>query len=74
MKINVTDLSYSFNNDNETVGTTVSFNGTEGQSYVSATIRLNQEDLDGKNIDDLSKKEITALARAKMADFTKEEG
>lgn len=71
MEIKMTDLSYSFNDNGEAVGTSVSFSGNEGASFINGTINLNSEDLtDKQSFTDLPMSEIANIARTKFANFT----
>lgn len=71
MEIKMTDLNYSFNDSGEAVGTSVSFSGNEGASFINGTINLTSEDLtDKQSFTDLPMSEIANIARTKFANFT----
>lgn len=73
MQFKLTGLSYSLNNEGNTTMVVANMNGqTEGSSdYLSASIYLSSADLDeGTTFDDLSKNQLQALARKKLAKLT----
>ncbi|MCY9806581.1 hypothetical protein OXT66_03325 [Lentilactobacillus senioris] len=76
MNITMNNLTYKFNGD-ETTGVSVGFNGNLDGNFISATILIDPTDLAAdQTFDDVTKKELTELARAKLTGFvtTKESG
>lgn len=71
MDIKVTALSYSFDNEGNTTSVTVSLSGQGGANYLTANMAVAAEDLtEGQTFDDLTKKDITTIARDKLAKST----
>lgn len=71
MKIKMRDLNYSFDDAGETVGTSVSFTGSDGASYINATIKVTADDLkESQELANLSMNDIASLARQKFANYT----
>lgn len=67
MDIKTNSLAYNFDSEGNTVSATVSFTGQEGSEYLNANMVVEKTDLaEGSNFDDLTKKEITILARKKL--------
>lgn len=65
-------LEYSFNNQGETDYVSANFNGSQDKEYISARVCIKPEDLaEGQNIDDLSRKQLEKLARARLMEITK---
>lgn len=76
MNITMNNLTYKFNGD-ETTGVSVGFNGSLDGNFISATILIDPTDLAAdQTFDDITKKELTELARTKLTGFvtTKEAG
>lgn len=68
MNIKKTALTYNFDDDGNTSSITVSLSGNEGADYLNANMSVTANDLaDGQTFDDLDSKEITSIARAKLA-------
>lgn len=69
MELNVTKISYDLDSNSATTDIPVELGGndsTTGQ-YVSARLIIKAEDLDtGKTLDDLTKANIVAIAKAKL--------
>ena len=71
MEINTTRLAYQFDNEGQTESVQIAFNGNMSNNYINATIEIKQDELDnGQSFDDLTKKEIEAIGRKKLADMT----
>lgn len=71
MDIKTTRLAYQFGNDGQTESIQLAFNAILGANYVNATIEIKQDELDnGQSFDDLTKKQIEAIGRKKLADMT----
>lgn len=68
MNIKLSSLNYNFNDEGETNGISVTFTGNEpnGGNYISANISITAEDLGEKNFDDITRKEIESLGKAKL--------
>ena len=74
MNIKKTALTYNFDGDGNTSSITVSLSGNEGADYLNANMSVTANDLsDGQTFDDLDSKEITTIARAKLAKAAAEE-
>ena len=72
MDIKMMSLEYSFNNQGETDCVSANFNGSQDKEYISARACIKPEDLaEGQNIDDLSRKQLEKLARARLMEITK---
>ena len=62
-----TNIQYDFNEDGTTQSINVSMRFDVSPNYVSASIELSAADLtDGKTLDDLTRKQISDLAHAKL--------
>ena len=62
-----TNIQYNFNEDGTTQSINVSIRFDVSPNYVSASIELSAADLtDGKTLDDLTRKQISDLAHAKL--------
>ncbi|MSB43583.1 hypothetical protein GKD00_04965 [Lactobacillus ruminis] len=62
-----TNIQYNFNEDGTTQSINVSMRFDVSPNYVSASIELSAADLtDGKTLDDLTRKQISDLAHAKL--------
>lgn len=71
MEIKKTSLSYNFDGDGNTSSITVSLSGNDGADYLNANMSVTSSDLDdGQTFDDLTMKDITTIARAKLAKAT----
>ncbi|MGV3337027.1 hypothetical protein [Latilactobacillus curvatus] len=71
MNIKKTALTYNFDGDGNTTSITVSLSGNEGADYLNANMSVIAEDLtDGQAFDDLTMKDITTIARKKLANAT----
>lgn len=63
----LTNIQYNFNEDGTTQSINVSMRFDTSSNYVSASIELSVSDLtDGKTLDDLTRKQISDLAHAKL--------
>ena len=63
----LTNIQYNFNEDGATENITVSMQHNESTNYVSASVQLTAADLtDGQTLDDLTRKQISDLAHAKL--------
>ena len=63
----LTNIQYNFNENGETENITVSMQHNESPNYISASVQLTADDLtDGKTLDDLTRKQISDLAHAKL--------
>lgn len=63
----LTNIQYNFNEDGTTQSINVSMRFDASSNYVSASIELSASDLtDGKTLDDLTRKQISDLAHAKL--------
>lgn len=63
----LTNIQYNFNEDGTTQSINVSMRFDVSPNYVSASIELTTSDLtDGKTLDDLTRKQISDLAHAKL--------
>lgn len=61
------NIQYNFNENGETENITVSMQHNESPNYISASVQLTADDLtDGKTLDDLTRKQISDLAHAKL--------
>ncbi|KHO13138.1 hypothetical protein OA78_0889 [Latilactobacillus curvatus] len=71
MNIKKTALTYNFDGDGNTTSITVSLSGNEGADYLNANMSVTVSDLtDGQTFDNLTMKDITTIARAKLAKAT----
>lgn len=69
----LTGLNYTLDTEGNTTDVTANLRGTvEGKAdFLSATISMTKEDLsDGTSFDDMTKKQLQALARTKLAAYT----
>lgn len=63
----LTNIQYNFNEDGTTQSINVSMRFDVSPNYVSASIELSASDLtDGKTLDDLTRKQISDFAHAKL--------
>lgn len=63
----LTNIQYNFNEDGTTQSINVSMRFDVSPNYVSASVELSATDLtDGKTLDDLTRKQISNLAHAKL--------
>ncbi len=63
----LTNIQYNFNENGTTQSINVSMRFDASPNYVSASIELSASDLtDGKTLDDLTRKQISDLAHAKL--------
>ena len=63
----LTNIQYNFNEDGATENITVSMQHNESPNYVSASVQLTANDVtDGQTLDDLTRKQISDLAHAKL--------
>ena len=63
----LTNIQYNFNEDGATENITVSMQHNVSPNYVSASVQLTAADLtDGQTLDDLTRKQISDLAHAKL--------
>lgn len=70
MDIKLKNLEYAFDEDGNTTNISVSFNGYQDRQSISAVVLLEAADLpEGKGYDDLTKKDITSLGRAKLSNL-----
>ena len=73
MNVILTNLNYTFDSAGNTTRVTANLQGTvDGKAdYLSSTISLAKEDLpDGTTFDDMTKKQLQALACTKLAAYT----
>lgn len=73
MNFVLTNLNYTLDSEGNTTRVTASLQGTvEGKAdYLSSTISMTKEDLpEGSSFDDMTKKQLQALARTKLAAYT----
>ncbi|QAR35273.1 hypothetical protein [Latilactobacillus curvatus] len=71
MEIKTTSLEYKFDNEGSTKSIAVSLTGNDGTDYVNANMAVTTDDLgDGQTFDDLTKKDITTIAKVKLAKAT----
>lgn len=71
MTIKKTALTYNFDGDGNTTAIAVSLSGNEGADYLNANMTVTVGDLtDGQTFDNLTMKDITTIARAKLAKAT----
>lgn len=73
MNLILTSLNYTLDSEGNTTRVTASLQGSvEGKAdYLSSTISLAKEDLpDGTTFDDMTKKQLQALAHKKLAAYT----
>lgn len=74
MNIKKTALTYNFDGDGNTSSITVSLSGNEGADYLNANMTVIVKDLtDGQTFDGLTMKDITTIARKKLAKATAED-
>lgn len=74
MNIKKTALTYNFDGDGNTSSITVSLSGNEGADYLNANMQVTSGDLtNGQTFDDLTMKDITTIARTKLAKATAED-
>lgn len=74
MNIKKTALTYNFDGDGNTTSITVSLSGNEGADYLNANMTVTVGDLtDGQTFDGLTMKDITTIARKKLAKATAED-
>lgn len=63
----LTNIQYNFNEDGATENITVSMQHNGSPNYVSASVQLTAADVtDGQTLDDLTRKQISDLAHAKL--------
>lgn len=63
----LTNIQYNFNEDGTTQSINVSMRFDVSPNYVSASVELSAADLtDGQTLDDLTRKQISDLAHAKL--------
>lgn len=63
----LTNIQYNFNEDGTTQSINVSMRFDASPNYASASIELSASDLtDSKTLDDLTRKQISDLAHAKL--------
>lgn len=66
----LTNIQYNFNEDGTTQSINVSMRFDASPNYASASIELSASDLtDGKTLDDLTRKQISDLAHAKLVEI-----
>lgn len=71
MNIKKTALTYNFDGDGNTSSITVSLSGNDGADYLNANMSITVSDLtDGQTFDNLTMKDITTIARDKLAKST----
>ncbi|UTC12501.1 hypothetical protein [Latilactobacillus curvatus] len=74
MDIKKTALTYNFDGDGNTSSITVSLSGNDGADYLNANMTVTVKDLtDGQTFDGLTMKDITTIARKKLAKATAED-
>lgn len=74
MDIKVNNLGYNFDNEGNTAGVSVGFSGNDNRNYLTATIVLEQKDIPADTtLDDLSKKQLTEIARNKLSEYAQVE-
>ncbi len=74
MDIKKTALTYSFDGDGNTTAIAVSLSGNDGADYLNANMQVTPEGLtNGQTFDDLTMKDITTIARTKLAKATAED-
>ena len=63
----LTNIQYNFNEDGTTQSINVSMKVDVSPNYVSASVELSAADVtDGQTLDDLTRKQISDLAHAKL--------
>lgn len=63
----LTNIQYNFNEDGTTQSINVSMRFDASPNYVSASVQLTADDVtDGQMLDDLTRKQISDLAHAKL--------
>lgn len=62
----LTNIQYNFNEDGTTQSINVSMRFDASPNYVSASIELSVSDLTDGTLDDLTRKQISDLAHAKL--------
>lgn len=71
MNILITSINYKIDKDGNTSGVNTSFTGIENGATISANVPLLADDLtEGETFDDLTRKQIEALGRKKLAKLT----
>ncbi|MDG2979691.1 hypothetical protein KNP65_06990 [Latilactobacillus curvatus] len=74
MNIKKTALTYNFDGDGNTSSITVSLSGNDGADYLNANMQVTPEDLaSGQTFDNLTMKDITTIARTKLAKATEQD-
>ena len=72
MDIRMMSLEYSFDAAGKTECVSALFNGNEDKEYINARVCVKPEDLaEGQDIDDLSRKQLEKLARARLEEVAK---
>ena len=74
MDIYMNKLTYNYDDDGNPVDALIGFSsGMDKESqYIYANIRLTKDDLgEGKTFDSISNKDLVAIARTKLYNFTK---
>lgn len=72
MQIKMSNLNYNFDNDGNTTSINISFSGSEGTNFISATMVVTPDDLPQgvDTLDDLNRKQVQTLGREKLAKYT----
>lgn len=71
MQILTKSVQYNFDNDGNTNSVSVGLQGQDSPNFVTSSMNVSASDLPtGQVLDDLSKNEIVAIARKKLAAFT----
>lgn len=72
MEIKMNNLNYNFDNQGNTSSINVSFSGSEGSNFVSATMVVTSNDLPQgtTSLDDLNRKQVQQIGRDKLAKST----
>lgn len=66
-------LEYNFDDQGNTTCVSALFNGNKEREYLNARVCVKKEDLaEGQDIDDLSRKQLEKLARARLTEIAKE--
>ena len=74
MNIYMNKLTYNYDNDGNPVDALIGFSSglNNDSQYIYANIKLTKHDLgEGKTFDSLSSKDLVAIARTKLYNFTK---
>lgn len=72
MELIMQSLEYNFDDQGNTTCVSALFNGNQEREYLNARVCVKKEDLaEGQDIDDLSRKQLEKLTRARLTEIAK---